>query len=314
MRAFFRVELRCKDAALFTEFFFIGIPPTGDLSDFFLQGHAIQQIIQSGFDWQRRVFVGGGILARDAGGCRKADQLKRIVFRINKHRVGHFFQPALFDQRYGLNAGLSPAIPHVLGIPIGVDVGNGADHVAILFDVIEELDKPFVPNRFRFFEIEKVAARCCFRHEYRLADFPCECQGRQCVLVSAPPGVANPIVIIGARIVFFKLSRFHAARGCENRGIVCQSSGPQGVHNPPESFFEILGVVIVPATIEFVPDANEKGVIGMISNELHKLIYQVIKGSIGYFVFAVSLHGNRDVHDTGIENRRVEVSLLMHGA
>ena len=71
-----------------------------------------------------------------------------VVSSVNKSAFSHLLLPSLLYKWVGFDAGLPPSVPHVLTVPISIDVGDRSDDIFILFNVLEEFFKPARPQFF----------------------------------------------------------------------------------------------------------------------------------------------------------------------
>ena len=177
-----------------------------------------------------------------------------------------------------------------MGIPIRVDVGNRSNDVFVLLDVIEKFLEPSIPNFRWILFFKKVTACRRFCNEYWLANLSRKFDRWKTVFVSAPPRVTNPVIIVCARIVIFKLFRRHHARRSEHGGKVSQFFRTQGIDNTLKRFLEVFGVISVPATVELVADPYQEGMLWMVADEFHKFGNQMVKRAVGHFIFTIAFH------------------------
>ncbi len=129
LRTFLGIEFGFENIPLAEELFLTWVPPSRDLGDLFLKRHAAEQILDPKLDGEVGVHVCflEFCLDRLCGGNRgnalaEADQPEGLVARVDEPGFGHLFQPLGLQIGCGLEAGLPPAVPHVLGIPVRVDV------------------------------------------------------------------------------------------------------------------------------------------------------------------------------------------------
>ena len=68
-----------------------------------------------------------------------------VIGGVYKGFLSHLRLPPLLKTWSGFDAGLSPTVPHVLTVPISIDVGDRSDDIFIFFNVLEEFIEPARP-------------------------------------------------------------------------------------------------------------------------------------------------------------------------
>ena len=137
MRTFFCIKFSFKNRALLLELSLVMKPPAGYLSNFFVNRHPRQEILDAFGDRQRCVFIRRFCLVVGRWTFFSWGEANNFVWIVSGiYKVSSAILSATFALEVSsLNARLAPSVPHVLTVPIGIDVGDRKDDIYIVFNV-----------------------------------------------------------------------------------------------------------------------------------------------------------------------------------
>ena len=93
-----------------------------------------------------------------------------------------------------------------------------------------------------------------------------------------------------------------SAGGSVDGGEVGQVRVLKGAHDPLKGFPEVRRIVVIPTSVEFVTDSNEKGMFGVITNKINQFPNEMIVGTVRNLVLGIAFHGNREMHHATIQS------------